>query len=348
MSTVRVDASGPLKGTIVPPPDKSISHRMALLGAMADTPVRISNYLEAEDTLSTLRAVQALGALVERRPDEVVLRGAGLRQAREPDDHIDVGNAGTLMRLLPGWLAAQPGRTFTLDGDASIRKRPVDRISVPLREMGAQIEAAEGRFPPFTITGQRLHGIRYELPVASAQVKSCVLFAGLLAEGPTTVVEPQLSRDHTERLLAAAGAPLRREGDAITVSSVDELTLDDVLTVPGDPSSAAFAIAAGHPRQGLAPGDPGLRRQPHPHRLHHDRPADGRDRARGPRARAAATARSRPPSRSAISTSPPAGSSARSCSRTRCRWRSTSCRSSGCSAASPRARPSSPGRGSCA
>ena len=245
MTTVHIEPSGPLKGTLVPPPDKSLSHRMALLGAMSDTPVRIANYLEAEDTLSTLRAGQALGALVEQRTDEVVIRGAGLRQAREPDGPIDVGNAGTLMRLLPGWLAAQDGRAFTLDGDASIRKRPVDRIAAPLREMGAQIEASGDRFPPFTVTGRRLHGIRYELPVASAQVKSCILLAGLLAEGPTTVVEPQRSRDHTERLLAAAGVALRREGDAITITSADELTLPELLTVPADPSSAAFAIAAG-------------------------------------------------------------------------------------------------------
>jgi 3-phosphoshikimate 1-carboxyvinyltransferase len=245
MSRVRVDPSGPLKGSLVPPPDKSISHRMALLGAMSDTPVRISNYLEAEDTLATLRAVEALGALVERRPDEIVIRGTGLRQAREPDGVIDVGNAGTLMRLLPGWLAAQEGRAFTIDGDASIRRRPVDRIAAPLALMGADIAASDERFPPFTVTGRRLRGIRYELPVASAQVKSCVLLAGLLAEGVTTVVEPQASRDHTERLLAAAGAPLTRERNAVTVSSLDELTLPEALTVPADPSSAAFAIAAG-------------------------------------------------------------------------------------------------------
>jgi 3-phosphoshikimate 1-carboxyvinyltransferase len=245
MSSVRVDPSGPLKGSLVPPPDKSISHRMALLGAMSDTPVRISNYLQAEDTLSTLRAVEALGALVEQRPDEIVVRGTGLRQAREPDGVIDVGNAGTLMRLLPGWLAAQEGRAFTIDGDASIRRRPVDRIAAPLALMGADIAATDERFPPFVVTGRRLRGIRYELPVASAQVKSCVLLAGLLAEGVTTVVEPEASRDHTERLLAAAGAPLTREGNAVTVSSLDELTLPEALTVPADPSSAAFAIAAG-------------------------------------------------------------------------------------------------------
>lgn len=242
---VRFDPSGPLKGTIVPPPDKSVSHRVAILGAMADIPVRIRNYLDAADTNSTLRAVEALGALVETRPDEIVIRGVGLREAREADGVIDVGNAGTLMRLLPGWLAAQADRVFTLDGDESIRRRPVDRIAEPLREMGAGIEATGGRFPPFTITGARLSGIDYELPVASAQVKSCVLLAGLLADGDTTIREPAPSRDHTERLLAAAGVPLRREGGALTVTSVDELTLPDTMTVPADASSAAFAITAG-------------------------------------------------------------------------------------------------------
>lgn len=245
MSDVRVKPSGALKGTLVPPPDKSISHRAALLGAMSDAPLRISNFLEAQDTSSTLRAVEALGALVEQRADEVVVRGTGLRQACEPEGAIDVGNAGTLMRLLPGWLAAQEGRSFTLDGDESIRRRPVDRIAEPLALMGARIDATDGRFPPFTVTGERLTGIRYELPVASAQVKSCVLLAGLLAEGTTTVVEPAPSRDHTERMLAAAGAPVSRAGGAVSVSNLDELTLPERLAVPADPSSAAFAIAAG-------------------------------------------------------------------------------------------------------
>ena len=242
---VRIDPSGPLRGAITAPGDKSISHRVAMLGAMADEPVRITGFLDAEDTNATLRAVEALGALVERRADEIVIRGTGLRQAREPEGVIDVGNAGTLMRLLPGWLAGQAGRSFTLDGDASIRRRPIDRIAEPLRLMGAQLEATDGRLPPFTVAGRSLTGITYELPVASAQVKSCVLLAGMLADGETTVVEPQASRDHTERLLALAGAPIRREGNAVTVLNVDELSLPDTLHVPSDPSSAAFLVAAG-------------------------------------------------------------------------------------------------------
>src|SRR5580658_1497878 len=167
---VRFDPSPALRGQIRPPADKSISHRAALIGAMASEPVRIHNYLRAEDTTSTLEAVSALGAIVQSGEDEVVIRGAGLRNAQPPSGPINVGNAGTLMRLLRGWLAFQPGISFTVDGDASIRRRPIDRIAEPLRRMGAQIDARDGRFPPFTVHGAHLHGIEYELPVASAQV----------------------------------------------------------------------------------------------------------------------------------------------------------------------------------
>jgi len=240
----RFDPSGPLRGEVAPPPDKSISHRAALLGAMSPEPVRISNYLRAEDTLSTLDAARALGALVEDRGDEIVVRGSGLRDAPPHETPLDVGNAGTLMRLLPGWLAAQDGRAYTLDGDASIRRRPVDRIAKPLEEMGARIEATDGRLPPFTIHGAHLRGIEYALPVASAQIKSCVLLAALTADGTTTVIEPAPSRDHTERVLLRAGVPVVREGDRVTVTNVDELELDEVV-VPGDLSSAAFLVAAG-------------------------------------------------------------------------------------------------------
>jgi 3-phosphoshikimate 1-carboxyvinyltransferase len=242
--TVRVDPAEHLRGELRPPTDKSISHRAAILGAMAADPVCIRGYLDAADTNSTLQAVQRLGALVQVGADEVLVRGTGLRDAAAPDGPIDVGNAGTLMRLLPGWLAAQEGRSYTLDGDASIRRRPVDRIAEPLRLMGARVDATDGRLPPFTIAGARLHSIHYELPVASAQVKSCVLLAALAADGATTVTEPAPSRDHTERMLAAAGVTVHRNGRHVTVAGTDELTLDQ-LVVPGDASSAAFAIAAG-------------------------------------------------------------------------------------------------------
>jgi 3-phosphoshikimate 1-carboxyvinyltransferase len=203
----------------------------------------VHNYLEAADTLSTLDAMRALGALVEQRGDEVVIRGVGLREARVPEEPIDVGNAGTLMRLLPGWLAAQDGRAFRFDGDASIRRRPVDRIREPLELMGARIEATDGRLPPFTVHGARLHSISYELPIASAQIKSCAMLAALAADGATTITEPSPSRDHTERMLTGAGVTIRRNGRHLTVVNADELTLEEI-TVPGDMSSAAFAIAA--------------------------------------------------------------------------------------------------------
>jgi 3-phosphoshikimate 1-carboxyvinyltransferase len=244
--TARFDpAPGGLRGTLRVPADKSISHRAALLAAMTAEPVLVRNYLDAADTNSTLAAVEALGARIERRGGgELLVRGTGLRRAQELEAPLDVGNAGTLMRLLPGWLAAQPGRAWTLDGDASIRRRPVDRIAEPLRRMGARIDAREGRFPPFTVHGADLEGIEYALPVASAQVKSCVLLAGLTTAAGTTVVEPAPSRDHTERMLARAGVPVVRDGARVTVRHpVAELGLD-AIDVPGDLSSAAFFVAA--------------------------------------------------------------------------------------------------------
>ena len=244
----RFDPSGPLRGRVRAPADKSISHRAAIVAAMAAEPVAIRNYLDAADTNATLAAIRELGAIVEQRDEELLVRGCGLRNAQVPAGRIDVGNAGTLMRLLPGWLAFQQGASFKLDGDESIRQRPIDRIAEPLELMGARIEAREGRFPPFTIHGAPLSGIAYELPVASAQVKSCVLLAGLLTDS-TTVIEPVPTRDHTERILLKASAPLEREGDPtagfrVSVGNADELELD-AIEVPGDFSSAAFLIAAG-------------------------------------------------------------------------------------------------------
>jgi len=240
----RFDPTGPLRGAITPPPDKSISHRAALFGAMSDAPVTIHNYLYAADTRATLDAVRSLGAGVDERPDELVIRGVGLRTAQGTTGGlVNVGNAGTLLRLLPGWLAGQPGGVWTIDGDESIRRRPVDRIAEPLRHMGAAVEARDGRFPPFTIRGGELRGARHELPVASAQVKSCLMIAGLLADGETTICEPAVSRDHTERMLRRARAPFQRDGACVRVSPCDELELEELI-VPGDPSSAAFAIAA--------------------------------------------------------------------------------------------------------
>ncbi len=245
---VRFDPAPPLRGKVRVAPDKSISHRAAIIGAMAAEPVRVSGYLDAADTNSTLQAIQDLGAIVERDGEQLRIRGCGLRGALAPSTAIDVGNAGTLMRLLPGWLAGQRGGRFTFDGDSSIRRRPVDRIAEPLRLLGATVEAREDRYPPFTIIGAQLSGITYELPVASAQVKSCVLLAGATTEA-TTVVERVPSRDHTERMLLRAGAQISRSVDSAgtwrtTVGNVDELELD-TIEIPGDLSSAAFLITAG-------------------------------------------------------------------------------------------------------
>ena len=243
--TARFDPAGPLRGDYTPPPDKSISHRAALFGAMCDEPVPVRNFLDSDDTRSTLNAVMTLGAGVEDEGgDCFLIRGVGLHAPLEATGGLlNVGNAGTLMRLLPGWLGGQPGGVWTLDGDQSIRRRPVDRVAEPLRMMGATVDAREGRFPPFTVHGAELHGIDYDLPMASAQVKSCVLIAGMMAAGSTTLREPSTSRDHTERLLRRARVPFEQDGLRMTVSQVDELELDE-LVVPGDPSSAAFIVAA--------------------------------------------------------------------------------------------------------
>ncbi len=238
----RFDPVKRIAGQLLPPPDKSISHRALIIGAMCEGGVAIENLLSATDVHSTGAAVSRLGAdLSDGR-----ISGVGLRGVKEPDSTIDAGNAGTLIRLLPGWLSGQIGKRFTIDGDESIRRRPMERISAPLGQMGADIELHDEHYPPLTVNGAELKGIEYELPVASAQVKSCILLAGLLAEGRTVVVERIQSRDHTERLLRRAGASLEVEpgdsGGRISVATADTLSLDRVV-VPGDFSSAAYALA---------------------------------------------------------------------------------------------------------
>ena len=243
----RFDPAGPLRGTLLPPADKSISHRAALIAAMGEGETAIEGYLDSADTRSTLAAVAALGAQVEGLTATGVeptirVRGVGLRGTAPAS--VDVGNAGTLLRLLPGWLAGQETGAWTLDGDDSIRRRPVDRIVEPLRSMGAQLRCRDDRLPPLEIEAAPLHGISYELPVASAQVKSCLLFAALLAEGETRVAEPLPTRDHTERMLAAAGAEIERSGDVVGVWPAARLEPGEIV-VPADFSSAAFfAVAA--------------------------------------------------------------------------------------------------------
>ncbi len=242
----RFEPSGPLRGSLRPPSDKSISHRAALIAAMGEGETEVADYLDSADTRSTLAAIEAVGAKLELFDPGmgglvVKVGGVGLRGAGPAT--IDVGNAGTLLRLLPGWLAGQVGERWTLDGDESIRRRPVDRIAVPLRQMGANLTAREDRLPPLGIEGAPLHGIAYEMPIASAQVKSCLLLAGLLAEGETRVIEPLPSRDHTERMLAAAGASIERDGDAVVVRPAERVE-PGPTAVPADVSSAAFFIVA--------------------------------------------------------------------------------------------------------
>jgi 3-phosphoshikimate 1-carboxyvinyltransferase len=249
----RFDPSGPLGGWLRPPSDKSISHRAALIAAMGEGETHIYGYLRAADTLSSLAAVEALGAevTIETGSDTgnrllgapgltVDVKGVGLPGAGSAP--IDVGNAGTLLRLLPGWLAGQDGE-WELDGDESIRRRPVDRVVKPLRQMGASLGAREDRLPPLRVHGAPLHGITYEMPIASAQVKSCLLFAGLLAEGETRVVESLPSRDHTERMLAAAGASVERSGEVVAVRPTERLE-PSRISVPADISSSAFFVVA--------------------------------------------------------------------------------------------------------
>lgn len=241
----RFGPSGPLRGSVTPPADKSISHRAALLGAMSDGPTVISNYLVSDDTGATLTAIGELGASVEPTGgSETELTVIGVGQEGPTDGaSIDVGNSGTLMRLLPGWLAGWEGRRWEIDGDDSIRRRPVDRIATPLEQMGATLNASGDGFPPFTVEGAELAGIEYEPPVASAQVKSCLLLAGLRASGPTTILEPIPTRDHTERMLGAAGVRVDREGSSLTVWPTTDFALEAV-GVPGDFSSAAFLMSA--------------------------------------------------------------------------------------------------------
>jgi 3-phosphoshikimate 1-carboxyvinyltransferase len=242
----RFEPNGPLRGSLRPPSDKSISHRAALIAAMGEGETEIEDYLDSADTRSTLNAVRALGAEIEGFGPEgvgpmICIQGVGLRSARSTA--IDVGNAGTLLRLLPGWLAGQPGGKWTLDGDDSIRRRPVDRIAAPLRQMGARLHCREERLPPLELEAAPLKGIEYELPIASAQVKSCLLFAGLFAEGETWLREPARSRDHTERMLAAAGADVTWLRGGISVRPAKRLEPGE-LAIPADFSSAAFFLVA--------------------------------------------------------------------------------------------------------
>ncbi|HEY7346208.1 MAG TPA: 3-phosphoshikimate 1-carboxyvinyltransferase [Gaiella sp.] len=239
-----VEPAPRLVGHLAVPGDKSISHRAVLLGAICDGETRITGFGRSADTEATIAAVRALGVDVyEHGADTLRVFGKGLDGLLSTTHPIDCANAGTLVRLVAGILAGQDGKTFELTGDESLSRRPMERIAEPLRRMGATLETTDGHLP-LRIGGGALRGIDYALPVASAQVKSAVLLAGLYAEGETTVVEPVPTRDHTERMLAAAGARVTTRPTSVTVRRAERLSLGEV-EIPGDFSSAApFVVAA--------------------------------------------------------------------------------------------------------
>lgn len=240
----RVRASALLRGTVVVPGDKSISHRALILASQARGTTLISGLSRGGDVKNTARALRCLGvALTPWDTEPLSVAGAGLGGWREPEGVLDFGNSGTGIRLMAGLLAAHPFFSV-LSGDRYLRRRPMRRIADPLRQMGARIAGrAAGTLAPLAIEGTRLTGIRYRSPVASAQVKSAILLAGLLATGETTVKEPERSRDHTERLLRFLGVEVRVDGTMVGVGPVQEWNARD-LAVPGDPSAAAFLVAA--------------------------------------------------------------------------------------------------------
>jgi 3-phosphoshikimate 1-carboxyvinyltransferase len=243
VTQVAVEPAASVRGDLAVPGDKSISHRALLIGAVGEGESSVSGLGISDDVLSTVEAVRALGVEVDLDGDVARVAGLGLRGLAVPEAPIDCGNAGTLLRLLAGILAGQGGR-FELVGDESLSRRPLERIAEPLELMGARVETTYGH-APFVVEGGELRPIRYELPVASAQVKSCVLLAGLFAgDGPTVVVEPVPTRDHTERLLEGAGIRVARKPGAPGVWPAERL-LPLALEIPGDVSSAApFLVAA--------------------------------------------------------------------------------------------------------
>ncbi|MBI3683534.1 MAG: 3-phosphoshikimate 1-carboxyvinyltransferase [Acidobacteria bacterium] len=231
-----------LDGTIRLPGDKSISHRYAMIAALAEGASTIHNYSSGADCQSTLGCLRGLGVPIEKNGSTVTIQGGGLKSLKAPAGTLDAGNSGSTMRMLSGILAAQPFPS-RIAGDESLSRRPMARILAPLTAMGARIEARDGRFPPLAIHGGRLHAIDYTLPVASAQVKSCVLLAGLFCEGATTVREPTPTRDHSEIALREFGAEVESIGGVITLQGLPKLKARE-LAVPGDLSSSAFFLVA--------------------------------------------------------------------------------------------------------
>ena len=240
---VKIMPAGPLRGSVRLPGDKSISHRYAMLASIAEGPSEIDDFAESTDCQSTLNCLAKLGVKIERRDNVVSIEGMGLDGLRAPEGRFDAGNSGSTMRMLAGILSGQPFRSV-MEGDASLSRRPMKRVIDPLTRMGARIQSSEGWLPPLVIEGGHLRPIRYELPVASAQVKTAILFAGLFADGITEVVEPEKTRDHSEIALEQMGAEMGRHGNTISIRGRARLK-GRKFSVPGDISSAAFFLAAG-------------------------------------------------------------------------------------------------------
>lgn len=241
---MKLYCSDGLHGTLTVPGDKSVSHRSIMLGALADGITHVTGFLMGEDCLSTIDCFRKMGVQIEVGDHhDVTIHGVGLHGLKKPSERLYTGNSGTTTRLISGILAGQTFAT-TLTGDASIEKRPMGRVIRPLREMGAQITGVDDKFCPLSIQPSHLHGITYTLPVASAQLKSAILLAGLYADSPTTIIEPAPSRDHTERMLRALGCTIDTNGCQITVEPPQSLRAVDIV-VPADISSAAFFLVAG-------------------------------------------------------------------------------------------------------
>lgn len=244
MAILRIEERRGLSGDVSVPGDKSISHRAVMFGAIAQGTTRVEGFLPGADCLSTIDCFRKMGVPIRQHgPTSIEVEGNGWEGLKEPEAVLDVGNSGTTIRLMLGILAGRPFHTI-VTGDDSIARRPMDRVAKPLRRMGARVEGrAEGSYTPLSIRGGGLKGITYPSPVASAQVKSCLLLAGLQAEGRTRVEEPSLSRDHTERMLTAFGVRVNRDLDGVSVEGGQTLQARDVR-VPGDISSAAFLMVA--------------------------------------------------------------------------------------------------------
>jgi len=238
----RVTPAASLRGSVRLPGDKSISHRYAMISSIAEGESRLANYSTGADCQSTLQCMAALGVPIERQDGVVVVQGRGLKGLREPAGPLDAGNSGSTIRMLSGILAAQPFAT-TIGGDESLSRRPMQRVIDPLTKMGATVTARDGKYPPLSIRGARLQAISYEPPVASAQIKTCVLFAGVFADGLTTVVEKIGTRDHTEVALREFGAAVETSKGHVMIEGGSKLT-GRSLRVPGDLSSAAFFLVA--------------------------------------------------------------------------------------------------------